>query len=136
MEQSAPEDWDNYGGWKPGPQLKSTGFFRVEKYRGKWWLVDPEGRLFWSHGVDCVRAMDATPIEERESWFEEFPGEEPEGREFVVAHAYALKGHYAGRSPRSFSFAGANLRRKYGPDWRRIYPSVIHLRLRSWGLNT
>ena len=49
---------------------------------------------------------------------------------------YALKGHYAGRSPKCFSFAGGNLARKYGPDWQRTYPEVIHRRLRSWGLNT
>jgi len=135
-EQPGPGDWDQYGGWKSGPQLQATGFFRVEKHRGKWWLVDPEGRLFWSHGIDCVRAMDVTPIEERESWFEDFPGTTPEGQEFVVARAYALKGHYAGHSPKCFSFAGMNLRRKYGPDWRQLYPAIIHQRLRSWALNT
>lgn len=26
--------WNRYGGWADGPRLKSTGFFRVEKYRG------------------------------------------------------------------------------------------------------
>jgi len=38
-----------------GPQLQATGHFRAEKHAGKWWLVDPSGRLFWSHGIDCVR---------------------------------------------------------------------------------
>lgn len=128
--------WNAYGGWAAGPQLPATGFFRTEKHAGKWWLVDPEGRLFWSHGIDCVRMMDATAIEERESWFENPPWLEPELAEFVVPSAYALKGHYAGRSPKCFSFAAANLRRKYGPEWKQVYPEVIHLRLRSWGLNT
>jgi len=131
-----PADRDKYGGWKSGPQLKATGFFRVEKYGGKWWLVDPEGRLFWSHGIDCVRSMDATPVEERESWFEDFPGDKPEGLEFVIPRAHALKGHYAGQSPKCFSFAAVNLRRKYGDDWREIYPGVIHQRLHGWGINT
>ena len=130
-----PEHWDRFGGWAGGPQLPVTGFFRVEKYRGKWWFVDPDGRLFWSHGIDCVRALDRTPIEERESWFADFPGDRADGREFLSREP-ALKGHYAGRSANSFSFAGANLARKYGPDWKTIYPAVIHGRLRSWGLNT
>ena len=41
-----PKDWDKYGGSASGPQLKATGFFRTEKVRAKWWLVDPEGHLF------------------------------------------------------------------------------------------
>jgi hypothetical protein len=129
-------NWDDYGGWADGPVLKDTGFFRVEKYHGKWWLIDPLGRLFWSHGIDCVRSMDLTPIEERESWFEDFPGDTVEGKDFIVEHARPLKGYYAGHSPKAFSFASANLRRKYGPQWREVYPEVIHRRLHSWGLNT
>ncbi len=128
--------WNRFGGWAAGPQLEATGFFRVQKHAGRWWLVDPEGRLFWSHGITCVRMLDATPIEEREAWFEDPPWRQPEFAEFLLPAAYALKGHYAGRSPRCFSFAGANLRRKYGPDWKSVYPPVIHLRLRAWGLNT
>ncbi|MCB1128269.1 MAG: beta-galactosidase, partial [Verrucomicrobiae bacterium] len=131
-----PDGWDQYGGWADGPQLEATGFFRVQKHEGKWWLVDPEGRLFWSHGIDCVRMLDSTFIEEREDWFENFPGDQPGFAEFIVPRARALKGHYAGRSERGFSFAGANLKRKYGEDWKQEAPTVIHQRLRSWGLNT
>ena len=132
----APAGWDSYGGWADGPSLKATGFFRVEKYAGKWWLVDPAGHLFWSQGIDCVRSTDATPIEERDDWFENPPWKQPDFVEFVVPSAYALKGHYAGRSLKCFSFAGANLKRKYGPDWRVVYPDTIQKRLRAWGLNT
>ena len=133
--QPGPEGWDKYGGWAAGPQLKATGFFRTEKIEGKWWLVDPDGRLFFSQGIDCVRMLDNTPIEERASWFEDFPGTRPEFQEFLGS-GYALHGYYAGRTPKCFSFTGANLVRKYGPDWRKVYPEVIHQRLRSWGLNT
>ncbi len=45
-----PDDWDLYGGWKNGPQLTASGRFRVEKIDAHWWLVDPQGRLFWSTG--------------------------------------------------------------------------------------
>ncbi len=61
VAQSGPAEWDKFGGWSGGPQLAASGFFRVEKHRDKWWLVDPAGCLFWSHGIDCVRALDATP---------------------------------------------------------------------------
>ncbi len=135
VAQPGPSEWDQYGGWKGGPQLAASGFFRVEKHHGKWWLVDPDGHLFWSHGIDCVRMLDSTPIDERAEWFESFPGDKTEFREFFSS-GYALKGHYSGRSPKTFSFSGANLQRKYGPDWRQQYNEVIHRRLRSWGLNT
>ncbi len=134
--EASPEGWDRYGGWAAGPQLNATGYFRTEKHGGNWWLVDPDGRLFFSHGIDCVVTDDVTPVEERASWFEQFPGDDPELAEFLVARAYALKGHYAGRSPKCFSFARANLKRKYGADWRQEYPQVVQRRLRSWGLNT
>lgn len=133
--QPGPAGWDKYGGFADGPQLEATGFFRTQKHAGKWWLVDPDGRLFFSHGVDCVRMMDATPIEEREGWFADFPGAQPDFQEFLNS-GYALHGHYAGRSPKCFSFAAANLKRKYGPEWKPTYAELAHRRLRSWGLNT
>ena len=133
--QPGPKDWDRYGGWAAGPQLAASGFFRTEKHQGKWWLVDPDGRLFFSHGVDCVRMVDTTPIDERADWFDDFPGTQPGFKEFLT-NSHALKGHYAGRSPQCFSFAAANLQRKYGPDWQPVYTAIIHQRLRSWGLNT
>ncbi|HTL59260.1 MAG TPA: hypothetical protein VL361_26545 [Candidatus Limnocylindrales bacterium] len=135
QKHPGPPDWDKYGGWKKGPSLNASGFFRTQKVSGKWWLVDPEGRLFFSHGIDCVGMLDSTPIDQRDTWFEHSPAAEPLFASFLSS-GRVLKGHYAGRNPRSFSFAGANLSRKYGKDWSTIYPQVIHQRLRSWGLNT
>ena len=43
-----------YGGAASGPKLKATGFFRTAKSSGRWWLVDPEGRLFISVGLCSV----------------------------------------------------------------------------------
>lgn len=130
-----PAGWDEFGGWAAGPQLEATGFFRTQKVDGRWWLVDPRGRLFFSHGIDCVRMLDQTPVEERDAWFEDFPGRRPEFAPFL-GRGRAIMGHYKDRSPETFSFAGANLLRKYGPDWRASCPDTIHLRLRAWGLNT
>ncbi len=130
-----PPGWDQYGGWANGPQLEATGYFRTQKVDGKWWLVDPDGRLFWSHGVDCVGMLDATPTDERATWFDDFPGAQAAFAEFV-GRGFALKGHYAGRTVNTFSFAGANLKRKYGEHWRQEYAETVHRRLRSWGLNT
>ncbi|AFV00535.1 agarase [Simiduia agarivorans] len=48
-------DRSRFGGWKDGPRLEATGYFRREKVDGKWWLVDPDGYLFFSHGLANVR---------------------------------------------------------------------------------
>lgn len=133
---SAPADWNQFGGWKSGPQLEATGFFRTEKHDGKWWLVDPEGRLFFSTGMDSMRSAEATTVQDREHFFADFPGNEPDFAAFVMKNVVPLKGHYAGRKVRAFSFGGANLLRKYGPGWPDATNEVAQRRLRSWGLNT
>jgi len=129
-----PGDWDKFGGAASGPRLNATRYFRTEKYRGKWWLVDPDGHLFFSHGIDCVGATESTPISERENWFEDFPSQ-PEFQQFD-SRARPLLGHYAGKSPECFSFDSANLLRKYGSEWPAENRKIIQRRMRSWGVNT
>ena len=48
-------DRSKFGGWKNGPKLKATGFFRTEKYNSKWAIIDPEGYLFFSTGIANIR---------------------------------------------------------------------------------
>lgn len=133
-----PAAWNQYGGWEAGPQLTATGFFRVEKLRGKWWLVDPAGRLFWSHGADCVRASSgATPISHREHYFADLPQQGDPLSEFYSWANWAPHGFYHNRGRyRMFNFTAANLHRKYGVTWRERYAELSHRRLRSWGMNT
>ena len=133
---SGPRDWARYGGWATGPTLEATGFFRVQKYEGKWWLVDPEGKLFISHGVDCVRAGgDSTPLEDREHWYADLPDPAgPFGR--FYGKGRSIHYYYKGRTPRTYDHSAANLLLKYGEDWRSSLARVTHQRLRSWGINT
>ncbi|MBN2450250.1 MAG: beta-agarase [Lentisphaeria bacterium] len=132
-----PGERNRYGGWAAGPQLEATGFFRVEKRDGRWWLVDPEGRLFWSHGVDCVNAYSATGITDREHYFQSLPDREGPLGTFYGKGGWAPHGYYKGKTPfDTFDFYRANLSRKYGPDWQAAWSDLCHLRLRSWGLNT
>ncbi|MGQ9731051.1 MAG: beta-galactosidase [Candidatus Zipacnadales bacterium] len=131
-----PQDWDEYGGWETGPTLEATGFFRVQKYEGKWWLVDPKGKLFFSHGIDCVNGNDDTPLDDRAHWFQDFPGNQPGFEEFLGRAGRVIRDYYEGKNPRCFNWAGANLKRKYGEDWPEKFADISHRRLRSWGLNT
>ncbi|WP_111979223.1 beta-galactosidase [Algibacillus agarilyticus] len=55
-------DRSKFGGWKKGPKLAATGFFRTEKIDGQWSLVDPEGYLFYSIGIANVRMANTSTI--------------------------------------------------------------------------
>jgi hypothetical protein len=132
-----PADRDQYGGWTAGPRLKATGFFRVEKHQGKWWLVDPEGRLFWSHGIDCVRMEASTPISDRESYFRNLPATDSPLAKFYGSGSFAAHGYYQDKAKfKTYDFAPANLLRKYGDKYPQAYADITHRRLKSWGMNT
>lgn len=133
-----PKHWNKYGGWADGPSLEATGNFRTAKYNGKWSLVDPEGRLFWSHGVDCIGFGSAnTPISDRESYFADLP-KTPEFKEFYGKGHWAPHGFYKDKPKpyKTYNFTSANLFRKYGPDWQTSCFDLAHKRLRSWNMNT
>jgi hypothetical protein len=135
--QPGPAGWDQYGGWKDGPQLKATGWFYVTKYNGKWWLVDPEGKLFFSEGMDCVTSREGvTPLDDRDGWFRNLPARDSEFANCFRSSRGFARGHYGGRTTTSFDFGQANLMRKYGEDWRAVFADLAHRRLRSWGFNT
>ena len=133
-----PESWNRYGGWEAGPQLEATGHFRPEKHRGKWWLVDPAGRLFWSHGIDCVRSTTGyTPITDREFYFAELPAKASPFGPFYGKGGWAPHGYYQDKGAyETYNLTGANLLRKYGPDWKTQFADLCHRRLRSWSMNT
>lgn len=107
---------DEFGGWKKGPQLKATGFFRTEQRDGRWWLVTPSGHLFWSIGSTCVRPESSGPIKGRETMFAELPEWSP-------------KAGWA-------DFYRWNLERKYGGNWLAEWVAVTCARLPAWGFNT
>ncbi|MBT7304665.1 MAG: hypothetical protein HN849_34360 [Victivallales bacterium] len=115
-QNPAPGNRSAYGGWAQGPKLKATGHFRTEKHKGKWWLVDPDGYLFWSHGITGVHFRASTKVGERKYYFEAIP--KTFGNQWKI------------------DFAQANLAAKYGPDWEKATKDLSHRRLQSWGMNT
>ena len=133
-----PRGWNRYGGWKNGPQLETTGFFRAEKHKGKWWLVDPEGRLFWSLGIDCIILWsNGTPLTDRKHYFKDLPERDSPFGRFYGEASWAPVGYYKGKGTyETFSFSYSNLLRKYGKDYKALCIELVHRRLRSWGQNT
>ena len=132
-----PTEWDQYGGWAAGPKLRATGFFRVQKHKDKWWLIDPEGHLFWSHGIDCVGSGNATPITDRENYYKNLPAEESPFARFYGSGTWAPHGYYREHAPyKTYDFSRANLRRKYGEGFEQAFADITHRRFKSWGINT
>ncbi len=132
-------DRDEYGGWKAGPCLKATGFFRTAKQGGKWWLVTPSGHLFLSFGVNSITTIEGDTITEgREQMFQWLPAKS----DTLAAHyrenrdweALGLKiKHHMGQS---FNFYSANLQRKHGSNWYEAWKAATLARLPAWGYNT
>jgi hypothetical protein len=151
-----PSDWNRFGGWARGPHLKATGRFRTEKIDGRWWFVDPDGRLFWSFGVMRVSASTAMtpmngdpltprtgyPIPDRDCFFAELPPAPgaPDATAFSTfwtTRDELLWPFYEARGEtRVFDFSSANLYRKYGPNYVAAFTDIAHRRLRSWCVNT
>jgi len=111
----APASWDRWGGSAAGPALEATGAFRTEKRDGRWHLVDPDGRLFFSHGLDTLRHYtDAANGRANPDWYESAP---PKNGRMAFTHW--------------------NLQKKFGKiDYLSDYYRHIHARLADWGFNT
>ena len=110
-----PASWDRFGGWKDGPRLRATGAFRTELVDGKWWLVTPEGHLFFSTGIDVVR--DNTDSSDG--------SKHPDWHETPVPPS------------KSMAYPAWNLRKKFGKDdYLADYYAFVQRRLPAWGINT
>ncbi|MFK7789915.1 MAG: beta-galactosidase [Phycisphaeraceae bacterium] len=124
--------FNQFGGYEKGPTLTSTGFFRTEKVDGKWWLVDPSGKLFWSHGVCTVGNRAIAPLNpDRRALFSYLP--EP-GTDEHKAAIVPYKPY--GKWGKAVDFLRLNTMRKYGNDWENKSRDMTHRRLHAWGFNT
>lgn len=156
-EHPGPSDWTRYGGFAKGPQLAASGRFRTHKdENGKWWLVDPDGFLFWSFGPVRVSASSGmtpmngdnttprvgVPMKPRDVLFADLPPAPDAANavplsKFWTTHDDLLWPFFLARGQtRIYDFSSANLYRKYGDDYERIFSDLVHRRLRSWGANT
>lgn len=138
VKNPGASDRDRFGGWAAGPKFKATGHFYVKKVDGKWWMVDPDGYLFWSHGVVRVTTSCAvTPLDGRKNFFEKLPADGDDFAQFYKTRDELLYSYYVARGVKeTYDFSSANIYRKYGTNWRDQFADIIHKRLRSWGMNT
>jgi hypothetical protein len=110
----SPADRDRFGGWVGGPTGKATGFFRVEKLADRWWIIDPEGNVFWSLGINSTGFGTKTRVKGREDLFPEAQ------RQADEVNAYE-----------------ENLRLKFGAEaWPAKHVDLTVARMWRWGFNT
>ncbi|WP_049721010.1 agarase [Gilvimarinus polysaccharolyticus] len=62
LQHNTITDRSSFHGWRNGPKLAATGFYRADQYKGKWTLVDPEGYLFFSNGIANVRMANTSTM--------------------------------------------------------------------------
>jgi len=105
--------FSRFGGWKERKE-RVTGFFHTAEVDGRWWLVDPEGYLFYSVGMDCVRFNSPTRVSGREELFAKLPTGSGERTDFYRANV------------------GLRYQDNFVEEWKKSQSR----RLRSWGFNT
>ena len=65
----SPDELNRFGGWAQH-KVAEPGFFRVLRKGRQWWLVDPDGYLFFSVGVNSVEP-DRVDSDDEEKWAED-----------------------------------------------------------------
>ncbi|MGA9658344.1 MAG: beta-galactosidase [Asticcacaulis sp.] len=149
-EAPSMTDRSKFGGWKSGPKLDATGYFRTEKIDGRWTLVDPEGYLYFAMGLDSARLNDgptmtgidfknpddhtspryiaSVPRRAMFSWLPKFP-------DHFVSHYGYFPYLFAGplKHGETFDFYATNLDRKYGKNYFDKWKNVTLDRMLSWG---
>ncbi len=124
-ESRLPDGFSRWGGWAER-RVEATGFFRTHHDGERWWLVDPDGYLFWSSGIDCVRFGIESAYEGLEGALAWLPEDEE-----AYAAAFTLGERTA------FDYLKANFIRAFGADaafdrWAEITLGY----LRRFGFNT
>lgn len=124
-----PANNEHFGTRRVRPEATSPRW-RLAKRGAKWFMVHPNGRLFWSMGLNGTTDINSTITQGREPWFSSLPDEAgPNG------DLYEMRDTHLGLR-KTFSFYKQNLRAKYGTDYMNPWANRTKARLRSWGLNT
>lgn len=119
-----------FGGWVNGPKQKKTGRFRTEKVSGKWWLVDPDGYLFFSVGA-CLTGHRTETLAEQKRAEGNFFSYLPQGKDYLQWTGLRKVGGI-----QFVNFPAMNYQRYFGDKWKTEINQGIHNRNRAWGLNT
>lgn len=122
-EESAwPEVYTQWGGGSD-QKFEATGFFRTQYDGERWWLVTPNGRPFWSAGINQVQPRIVTGYEGLKGALKWFPND----GEFydIIANTSTV------------NFLGSNFQRAFGSKtWREKWTDITVGELLDYGFNT
>ena len=121
-----PEHFSEMGGWKKNQVKNNTGFFAVHKDKNRWWLVDPEGYLFWSSGVDCVRVDTNANINLLQDALEFLPSSSGDFSE-IFSESQGQK---------HINYLAANFIRTFGNDWKEKWAKIVLDEIKRLRFNT
>lgn len=140
-----PADRTRFGGWDSGPSYPATGHFYPVKHDGKWFLVDPTGKLFWSLGMNEV-SLNAqgllTGVTRREHFFEYLPPRSTSEERWCYSRYRPRLRWYKEQGLKEiecFNFLRSNLLFKEGKSVKETVAAFLNRtpgRLKSWGFNT
>ncbi len=126
--------FDAYGGTTLGPKFSKSPHFRTQKVGNRWWLIDPDGHLFFSMGVDSVTVDDPTVVSNRSQIFNNLPENSGEFSKFYSPLGFVVSGPTS--TGLQYDFARQNLEFRYGPNYRSDFIKEISSRFHNWGFNT
>lgn len=115
------------------PNMGTSNRWRVAKHNGKWFLVHPSGRLFWSMGVNAVTDLTSTDVIGREYLFQDPPSTlGPNGDLFAPMETST------GQTIQAYQVTRHSMRLKYPgiTNFREAFMEITNRRLDSWGVNT
>ncbi|MBQ7868491.1 MAG: beta-galactosidase [Clostridia bacterium] len=132
----------SYGGYLC-KKFDATGWFHTHHDGKRWWLVDPEGYAFFSHGVCYGTRMGEF------GWYtgmESFYTNPPKPDDPLYKGAFTQPKYIAeyvkrhGETEHSndwmFNPARANMMRVFGEEWWDAWRTITTRRFKDWGLNT
>ncbi len=126
-----PGPTDIYGPPAPPSSIRPGKWSVARLGSGKWYLVTPAGKLFWTFGITTATYDVGTPQVGREYLFQDLPPQSGPaaahyGSVFIPGQGYVD----------TFNYYSYNLERKYGPTWQSSFLSHTLKRVKSWGFNT
>ena len=122
-----PTDFSKWGGDRSKKIHDGSGYFNVQHVDNRWWLVDPDGYLFWSAGIDSVRVDTSANVHLLEDALEFMPSRQGEFEEI-----------YNDRSGQiHINYLAANFIKTFGKDiWRDKWAEVALDELKRLRFNT
>jgi hypothetical protein len=126
-----PAGFDRYGGLLGAPWHEPvTGFYRLTRRNGVWWLLTPDGNPCFYLGVCTAPSQrwETTPVSGREWLFEWLPP-----KDGPLAAAWS-KDEWGGADGTEYvCFHTANMARAYGDNWQQVCNERTARRLRAFG---